>query len=84
MAPLKEKYPDVVMGFDFHGKTADVSVDLNQEEQMDDDKEDAMRKDAVTMWRSAWMASHPRQHGTLTVRFLDFRANVTWKKSVRA
>ncbi|HET9031226.1 MAG TPA: hypothetical protein VFN49_13720 [Candidatus Aquilonibacter sp.] len=84
MAPLKQRYPDVVMGFDFHGTSADVSVDLNQEIQMDDDKEDAMRNQAVAMWRSAWMKANPGKHATLTLRILDFRGNVNWKKTTKA
>jgi len=81
MTPLKTKYPEVVMGFDFHGPVADVSVDSNAELDMDDSVEDAMRNQAFTMWRAAWQKTHPGEHATLTVRILDFRGLVTWKKS---
>ena len=81
MQPLKTQYPDVVMGFDFHGTTADVSVDLNEEIQMDDAKEDAMRAEAVRDWREAWMRAHPHEHAHLLLRILDFRGNVSWKSA---
>ena len=84
LAPLKSQYPDVVMGFDFHGTTADVSVDLNEEIQMDDAKEDAMRAEAVRDWRQAWMRAHPHQHAHLLLRILDFRGNVSWKATTSA
>ena len=81
MQPLKAHYPGVVMGFDFHGTTADVSVDLNEEIQMDDTKEDAMRAEAVRDWREAWMRAHPHEHAHLLLRILDFRGNVSWKSA---
>lgn len=84
MQPLKTHYPDVVMGFDFHGTTADVSVDLNEEIQMDDSTEAAMRAEAVRDWREAWMRAHPHQHARLLLRILDFRGNVTWKSTTAA
>ncbi len=84
MQPLKTHYPDVVMGFDFHGTTADVSVDLNEEIQMDDAKENAMRAEAVRDWRAAWLRAHPHEHAKLLVRILDFRGNVTWKSTTSA
>ncbi len=74
MAPLKAHYPDVVMGFDFHGTTVNVSVDSNQLYQMDDDKEAALKAEALRTWRTAWLDAHPHQHGTLTMRIIDFRA----------
>lgn len=83
MMPLKSKYPDVVMGFDFHGTVADVSVDINQEIQMDDASEDAMRKQALALWRRAWLQTHHGHHALLTVRIIDFRGGVNWKASAR-
>lgn len=73
MMPLKAAYPDVVMGFDFRGTAVDVSIDLNGLVSMDDDAEAAMKAKAVTLWRSTWRASHPSQHATLTIRFIDFK-----------
>ncbi len=84
MTPLKDHYPDVVMGFDFHGNTVDVSVDVNNEMDLDDPKDAAMKDEALRRWRTAWMQTHPGQHGTLTVRVLDFRGQLSWKGTVRA
>lgn len=84
MTPLKDHYPDVVMGFDFHGNSVDVSVDVNSENDMDDSKDAAMKAEALRRWRSAWMQTHPGAHGTLTVRILDFRGTVYWKGTIRA
>lgn len=81
MQPLKTHYPDVVMGFDFHGTAVDVSVDVNEEIQMDDQAEDAMRAEAVRAWREAWLHAHPHQHARLSLRFLDFRGNTGWKST---
>lgn len=71
------------MGYDFHGKAVNVSVDLQAYDEMDDDIEAAMQKRALHDWRAAWLWEHPRQHGVLTVRFLDFRANTITKETVR-
>ncbi len=84
MAPLKEHYPDVVMGFDFHGNTVDVSVDLNKEIDLDDDKDEALKAEALRRWRTAWLRTHPGENSTLTVRIIDFRGEVSWKGTVRA
>jgi hypothetical protein len=84
MAPLKTAYPDVVMGFDFHGPVVDVSIDMDGLEAMDDDVEAAMKKRAVTQWRSAWIATHPNQHGKLTIRIVDFRGNAQFTETTKA
>jgi hypothetical protein len=81
MTPVKDTYPDVVMGFDFHGPVVDMSVDLNKEIDMDDPAEAAMKADALKRWRAAWLQTHPHQHAMLTVRILDFRGTVTWKQT---
>lgn len=84
MTPLKDHYPDVVMGFDFHGNTLDMSVDPNGEMDLDDSKDAAMKAEALRRWRAAWMQTHPGAHGTLTVRVIDFRGTLYWKGTVRA
>jgi hypothetical protein len=83
LAPLKTKYPDVVMGFDVHGPGVDISIDLNGLISMDEPKEDAMKSEALTRWRDAWTAAHPHEHATLTVRFIDFKGNPESKQTVK-
>lgn len=73
MSPLKQKYPDVVAGFDVRpASTLIVSVDLQNYIETDDDTLKAMQRDALTRWRAAWTAAHPHAHSTLYVRFIDF------------
>lgn len=72
LAALKQRYPDVVAGFDLRGNTAIVSLDLQHYIEMDDDAAIALKRDALAGWRSAWMAQHPHQHATLRLRFIDF------------
>jgi len=73
MAPLKRQYSGLVMGFDLRGpSTLVISVDLQAYIDTDDDTLRAMKRDALTRWRSAWAAAHPHQHGILHVRFIDF------------
>ena len=73
MAPLKQRYAGLVMGFDVHAPvTLVISVDLQQYIETDDDTLMAMRRDALARWRSAWISAHPRRHGLLHVRFIDF------------
>lgn len=84
LAPLKAKYAGVIMGYDFHGKAVDISVDLQAYDETDDDKIASMEKDALRAWRREWLRAHPRDRGTLTVKFLDFRANVIMQESIQA
>jgi hypothetical protein len=83
MTPLKQHYPGAVMGFDFHGPVVDVSVDLNGMMDLSDDEDAALKAEAVKRWRAAWEQTHPKQHAVLTVRILDFRGNVNWKRTIR-
>ncbi len=83
MAPLKTKYPDVVMGYDFKGTTVDISIDPNAMLSLDEDAETSMKNAAVERWKSAWHATHNGQHGTVTVRLIDFRGTPYFKKSER-
>ncbi|MDE2481797.1 MAG: hypothetical protein KGN02_06370 [bacterium] len=75
LAPLKARYPQVIMGFDVHGTTVNVSVDLDQLVSMDEDKEDAMKAVALKTWAKTWSEVHPHQHASLTMRIIDFRGN---------
>ncbi len=77
MAPLKQHFPAAVMGFDFKGTTAIVSIDVNGYISTPDDDVDRMHAEAKSLWRSAWMAAHPNEHAQLTVRFIDFKGQ-TW------
>jgi hypothetical protein len=73
LAPLKQHYPAVVMGFDVqHDTTLVVSLDLQQYIEMDDDAVDALKGAALTRWVAVWRGAHPHAHATLHVRFIDF------------
>lgn len=73
VAPLKQQYPDVVMGFEIRPQTTlIVSLDLQHFIEMDDDVVSAMKRDGLARWRSAWSAAHPHAHALLHVRFIDF------------
>ena len=73
LAPLKQKYQDVVMGFDFKpGETLVVSLDLQNYNGMGDDDQAAMKKTVVAAWRKAWQDAHPGQHATIHLKFIDF------------
>ena len=69
---LKQRYP-VIAGFDVRpATTLIVSLDLQQYIEMEDDEIAAMKRDALTRWRTAWSAAHPQAHSVLHVRFIDF------------
>jgi hypothetical protein len=73
LAALKRQYPDVVMGFDFRGnETLIVSLDLQHYIEMEDDAVAALKRDALSRWRSAWIAEHPNEHALLRLHFIDF------------
>ena len=73
LAPLKQAYPSVVMGFDLRGdSTLIVSLDLQSYDEMDDDDATAMLRSAAERWKSAWLQAHPHGHAVLHVRFIDF------------
>lgn len=77
----KARYPDVVMGFDFHGPSVDVSIDLQALISMDEDKEDTLKSDAIRAWRNAWTAAHPHEHALLTARIVDFKGNEEFRST---
>lgn len=73
LAALKQRYPEVVSGFDLRLKnTLLVSLDLQHYIEMDDDAVVALKRDALERWRAAWAAQHPHQHAVLHLRFIDF------------
>jgi hypothetical protein len=73
LASLKQKYPDVVMGFDFKPHdTLVVSLDLQNYDGMNDDDQDRMKKDILAAWRSAWQQTHPGEHATIRTQIIDF------------
>jgi hypothetical protein len=72
LAPLKQTYP-VVVGFDVRTPTTlVVSLDLQTYIGMSDGDAAAMKRGVVDRWRAAWIQSHPKSHGVLSVRFIDF------------
>ncbi len=73
LTPLKQKYQDVVMGFDFKSnETLIVSLDLNNYNGMGDDDQDAMKKTIAAAWRKAWQEAHPGRHATIHLKLIDF------------
>jgi hypothetical protein len=73
VSSLKRQYTGVVMGFDVRpANTLIVSLDLQSYIEADDQTIAAMKRDTLARWRSAWIAEHPHQHGTIYVRFIDF------------
>ncbi|MGA8840955.1 MAG: hypothetical protein WBG27_08210 [Candidatus Aquilonibacter sp.] len=77
LAPLKAKYPDIVVAFAPNGTRLDISIDANGYISTGDD-DVARFKDAISRdWRSAWSTAHPHQHALLTVRLVDFVGR-TW------
>ena len=73
LAPLKQKYSDVVMGFDFKPhETLVVSLDLQNYDGMNDDDQVRLKKDIIAAWRAAWQQSHPGQHATIHTQIIDF------------
>ncbi len=82
LAPLKARYPNVIMGFDVHGTSVNVSIDLQALDSMDEDKEDAMDADALRTWAKTWHAEHPKSHAKLTMHIIDFRGNQVTQASI--
>jgi hypothetical protein len=73
VAPLKQQYSGVVMGFDIKPETTlIVSLDLQQYVDADDETVAALKRDAVARWRAAWLAAHAHAHAVLHVQFIDF------------
>jgi ABC-type glycerol-3-phosphate transport system substrate-binding protein len=73
MQPMRgDVYSNAVTGFDISGTRMDVSIDLNQYSLIDDDADDAIKRDALNRWKDGWRAENSGKHATLTVRLLDY------------
>ena len=73
LAPLKDTYSGVIMGFDYADDTTLlVSLDIQNYMGTDDDKVQQLKKDVIEDWRKAWIAQHPKKHAVLRARFIDF------------
>ncbi|HKE37673.1 MAG TPA: hypothetical protein VKB39_09575 [Candidatus Baltobacteraceae bacterium] len=84
LSPLKQKYQDVVMGFDFKpAQTLIVSLDLQNYNGMGDDDQAAMKKTVVATWRNAWQQAHPGQHATTHLKFIDFIGRTVGSEDVK-
>jgi hypothetical protein len=84
LAPLKQTYSGVVMGFDLPQPTMlVVSLDLQSYIGMNDADADAMRRVVVARWRTAWIRSHPAAHSVIRVRFIDFIGRTIAKASAK-
>jgi hypothetical protein len=77
LAPLKAKFPDIVVAFDPKGTRLDISIDANGYISTSDDDVNAFKARMSRDWRAAWSAAHPHQHALLTVRLVDFVGR-TW------
>lgn len=74
LTPLKQKYQDVVMGFDFKpDETLIVSLDINNYNGMGDDDQDAMKKTIAATWLKAWREAHPGTNDVkIHLKLIDF------------
>ena len=71
MQPMRTEYDTTVLGFDVHGTRLDVAIDLNLWESIDDTADQAIKDEALRLWKEAWTREHPGMHATLTVRLRD-------------
>jgi PBP1b-binding outer membrane lipoprotein LpoB len=72
VAPLKDKYKDVITGIAVKDRTLTLYVEPNAMYSMDEDAEAAMKSGALERWKKAWSAAHPRQHGTVRLVVRDY------------
>jgi hypothetical protein len=85
LAPLKQKYLDVVTGFDFKpDETLIVSLDINNYNGMGDDDQDAMKKTIAATWRKAWQEAHPERHATIHLKLMDFIGRTIATQTIKA
>lgn len=85
LTPLKQKYQDVVMGFDFKpNETLVVSLDINNYNGMGDDDQDAMKKTIAATWRKAWQEAHPGTHATIRLKLMDFIGRTIGTETIKA
>lgn len=81
VAPLKDKYKDVVTGTDVKDHTLVVYVDVNNMYSMDEDAEAAMKADALARWKSVWSSAHPRMHAVLHLSLRDYYGKEVYASS---
>ena len=81
VAPLKDKYKDVVTGTDVKDATLIVYVDVNSMYSMDEDAEAAMKADALGRWKSVWISTHPRKHAVLHLSLRDYYGKEVYASS---
>lgn len=72
VAPLKEKYKDVVTGVEVKDRTLTLYVEPNAMSMMDEDAEAAMKADALKRWKTVWVRTHPHKHGTVRMVVRDY------------
>lgn len=72
LAPLQTQYKDVVTGLDVQGQTLSVFVDVDNLYSIDEQREDALKAQALARWRRVWSSAHPHAHATLTVLLRDY------------
>jgi PBP1b-binding outer membrane lipoprotein LpoB len=72
MAPIKEKYKDVITGIDVKNQTLTLYVEPNAMLSMDEDAEAAMKAAAFARFKSAWESTHPHKHATLRMVVRDY------------
>ena len=75
MAPLGINYPDVVMNVDPEGTTLTVK-ESPEGIPWDRTTQEAVNTDGLKLWSAAWRASHPQEHGMLTLRFVSYKGPV--------
>lgn len=85
LTPLKQKYQDVVTGFDFKpDETLVVSLDINNYNGMGDDDQAAMKKTIAATWRKAWQDAHPGEHATIHLKLMDFIGRTIGTQTIKA
>lgn len=72
MAPIKDKYKDVITGIDVKDRTLTVFVEPNAMLSMDEDAEAAMKAGAFARFKSAWESTHPHKHAVLRMVVRDY------------
>lgn len=81
VAPLKDKYKDVVTGTDVKDATLVMYVDVNNMYSMDEDAEAAMKADALARWKSVWSGAHPHKHAVLHLTLRDYYGKEVYASS---
>jgi hypothetical protein len=84
LAPLRTEFNGVVMGFDFKGDTTLlVSIDIQNWIGLDDDAAANAKRQIVKQAQAAWIAAHPNQQATVTVRLIDFIGRTIYQETAK-